>query len=109
MQRYKQVAGMQAPNVRVNATFNLAAFTLDSFNDTAKNQFRGAIADAARRSYQTTVTTTINEVRAGSVAVDTSLLFLAPSAAVVNSFKSDLQVGAEPMVQTTCRLKQLPD
>lgn len=98
--RWNMVGFLQAPNVRVNATFNLAAFTIDSFNDTAKDQFRGAIADAARRSYQTTVTTTINSVQPGSVAVDTSLLFLAPSSAVVNNFKADLQVDLRSTTQT---------
>ncbi|KAK9836827.1 hypothetical protein WJX74_009057 [Apatococcus lobatus] len=81
----------KASNLRLNATFGLASFTMETFNQTAQNNFRGAIADAARDTYRTTVTTDITDIRAGSVVVDASLLFLASSSAVINSFTSDLQ------------------
>ena len=88
----QEPGAMQAPNYVLNCTLSLTAFTMDTFNDTARDSFRGAIADAARAAYHTTVVTTIIDYQAGSVLVDASLLFVACNAAVVTSFSSSLQV-----------------
>ncbi|KAK9836420.1 hypothetical protein WJX74_000101 [Apatococcus lobatus] len=81
----------QGSSIRLNATFSLAAFTVDSFNTSAQDSFRGAIAAAALKIYHTVVVTSITDIRAGSIFVNASLLFLSSSADIVNHFTSDLQ------------------
>ena len=84
---------MQMANIPLNATFGLASFTIDTFDEATEDNFRGAIADAALRTYHTMVTTTLGPARAGSVLVDATMLFLSSSADIVEHFTSDLQVS----------------
>ena len=89
---------MQMSHILLNATFGLASFTLNTFDETAQGNFRGAIADAALKTYHTMVTTTLGPARAGSVLVDASMLFLSSSADIVDRFTSDLQVSMSRLI-----------